>query len=763
MRRVCLVVLVGWLVGGAALAPESFAQDIEGAPHVRLPPLSQNDRAALQHNTPDGPQAFATAREVDEPLAALLTWEDQGAATRIGRGYVTSPGAKTLNLGFRDLDLPAGAYLAVSRPDGTQERGPYPAETADGTLFTPVVAHETVRITVAVPQYVRLPRGRLVHVGHGWQPPERAFNPVRPQAAGSCNIDVACAAASDWGEAASSVGRITYMRNDRQFSCSGALVNTTEGPIASYFLTAQHCVDTQQQASTAVFYWNYEHPTCRPPGSSESGQTSSADPFEDTSVGASLRASIGTGTIAGGPDVTLLEVEEPLSPAFGLHFSGWRRADQAPGTSATVHHPGGFAKRISFDDDPATITSYASNSKGDATHLRVADWDAGTTEPGSSGAPLFDSAQRITGVLSGGLAACGVDRPDWYGRLAAAWEGPAPSKRLRDWLDPAGMDAATTERAEQGAHIGPPPAISTLRASADGPRSASVAWNVPSFSREAPVQRYRVRVDASPIRNAEDFAAARPLTAPLPTRPGNEQTLRISDLWPETPYYVAIQTENAAGRSVLTTLNTPVALPDRVAPAAITDLRIVTLQPEEVSLAWTAPGDDGARGTAASYDLRYAERPIETRQDFAQAVPLDVSVQPDTAATPEHVALTNLPRNTPLYFGLTAVDNAGNESPVARTQRNVTLINGAQQVEGPMPNPAFESAALQVTVQEAQMLRIRLYDTLGRAVGQPLEAQVPALEAQRVALPVERLAAGTYFVHVQGNRFTTTRRLVVVR
>lgn len=763
MRSVLLYVLVGWLIHGAVLAPQSFAQEADGEPHLRLAPLSDDTRAALQTDAPGGPHAFATAREVDEPLADLLAWEPQGTASRIGRGYVTSPGAETLNLGFRDLDLPAGARLMVSHPNGTQERGPYPAETARGTLFTPVIANETVRITVIVPADARPLRGRLVHVGHGWNPPERAFDAVRPQAAGACNIDTACAQADDWGAAASSVGRLTYVRNDAQFSCSGALINTTEGPVATYVLTAQHCVDAQAQAETAVFYWNYEHPSCRPPGSTESGSTSSADPFSQTSTGATLRASIGTGAITGGPDITLLEVEEPLSPAFDLHFSGWTRADTAPEASTTIHHPGGFAKRISFDDDPATITGYATDVEGEATHLRIADWDAGTTEPGSSGAPLLTPDQRITGVLSGGLAACGVNEPDWYGRLAAAWDGPAPSARLRNWLDPAGTGATTTDRARQGAHIAPPPAVSALTVVDTESRSAQVAWTAPTYSSSAPVQRYRVRVDTEPIDDADDFAAARSLAAPVPVGPGTEHVLRINNLWPETPYYVAIQTENAAGRSTLTTLSAPVELPDRVAPATISNLRIAELRPDAVTLAWTAPGDDGMRGTATAYDLRYAEYPIESPSDFAGATPVNTLPPPDTAGTAERITLTDVPKGVPLYFGLEAVDNVGNAAPVARTTRNATLIDAAQQVDGPMPNPATEATQLRVTVREAQTLRIRLYDTLGRAVAQPLDAEVPALQAQRIVLPVAELASGTYFVRVDGAGFQMTRRLVVVR
>lgn len=761
MRNAFLYVLVGWLLGGLFWIPPSAAQNAPAMPHLHLSPLEAS-RAALQSSAPGGPQAFAAARTVDRPLADWLAWEAQGRAVRIGRARVTSAGAETINLGFQDLMLPAGARLTVSHPDGTQARGPYAGAAARGTLFTPLIAGDTALITVVMPAGTSL-QGRLTHVGHGWNPPERAFDPLRPQAAGACNIDTACAAASDWGPEAASVGRITYVRDDTQFSCSGALINTTAGPVAAHFLTAQHCIQAQREARTAVFYWNYEHPTCRPPGSRESGRSSPADPFAQTSTGATLRASIGTGAIAGGPDITLLSVDEPLSPDFNLFFSGWRRTDAAPEASATIHHPGGFAKRISFDDDPATVTGYGRETEGEATHLRIEGWDAGTTEPGSSGAPLFDTDQRITGVLSGGQAACGIDAPDWYGRLAAAWEGEDAGGRLRDWLDPEATGAPITDHAAQGALIDPPPPVAALSVTAKDVRSAQVAWQTPVYDAAAPVRRYRVRMDTQPIATRADFADATPVARPLARAPRSPETLQVPGLWPETPYYVAIQSENAAGWSRPTALPAPLTLPDRIAPRAVQDLQQAAPTPEAVTLTWTAPGDDGLRGAASAYDLRYAETPIETMDDFARAVPVPAVPVPDTAGTRERVSLSDVPRNTPLYFGLVAVDNAGNTSGLARTTRNVTLIDGAQQVQGPMPNPASGPSVLRVTVQTAQALRIRIYDTLGRAVGQPLERAVPALQAQRIALPVDALASGTYFVRVEGTGFAVTRRLVVVR
>ena len=67
-------------------------------------------------------------------------------------------------------------------------------------------------------------------------------------------------------------------------------------------------------------------------------------------------------------------------------------------------------------------------------------WEDGVTEPGSSGAPLFNSTHSVIGQLHGGNSSC--DNPtgsDWYGKLSLSWTGNGNTysrRRLIDWLDP---------------------------------------------------------------------------------------------------------------------------------------------------------------------------------------------------------------------------------------------------------------------------------------------------------------------------------------
>ena len=90
--------------------------------------------------------------------------------------------------------------------------------------------------------------------------------------------------------------------------------------------------------------------------------------------------------------------------------------------------------------------------------------------------------------------------------------------------------------------------------------------------------------------------------------------------------------------------------------------------PGPVTLNWTAPGDDGASGTATSYDVRYSMTPIADFVTFASATPVVGEPLPHAAGTFESLEV-NLPPGT-YYFALRTRDEADNESGLS----NVPVI-----------------------------------------------------------------------------------------
>ncbi|MGH8528475.1 MAG: trypsin-like serine peptidase [Nevskiales bacterium] len=428
----------------AALPPglQNLTGELQVVPQIILPSL---DGAALKARLAQNsgqPQPLIIAESIlTELLPAAGKWEPLNSGDWVWRLRLSSRQAKSLHLRFEDLTLPADAQLFVYSPGGADVRGPYTAAdlTSERKLWTPIVRGEELVIELVTPSATKEQVGfRITNVYFGfeefWKQEEAPFKE------GNCHIDVVCAAAAPYANEVRAVGRITFDIAGGILGigattglCSGQLLNNTASDNRQYFLTANHCISSAGGASSVVAYWNYQKSTCG--GANDGSQN-------DTQVGGTtLRAT------SGGSDFTLLEFIRPLNSASNLFFSGWDRSEAPAGSAFTIHHPDGTEKRISFENNPLQITSFSgTTSPGDGNALRVVDWDMGSTEPGSSGAGLWNAQHRVVGQLSQGRSACGNDESDWYGRFARSWTGGGTSgSRLSNWLDPGNTGATLAD------------------------------------------------------------------------------------------------------------------------------------------------------------------------------------------------------------------------------------------------------------------------------------------------------------------------------
>lgn len=92
-----------------------------------------------------------------------------------------------------------------------------------------------------------------------------------------------------------------------------------------------------------------------------------------------------------------------------------------------------------------------------------------------------------------------------------------------------------------------------------------------------------------------------------------------------------------------------------VAPA------LALAQSDSVVVRWTAPGDDGNVGTAATYDLRVSLSPI-TGGNFAQALSVPGMPAPRVSGSSQAVTVFGLTRGNTYYFAIKTADDKGNWS-----------------------------------------------------------------------------------------------------
>lgn len=399
-------------------------------PVVNTAELEAEDRDRERSGRPFAPR-FAKNIEVIYTLDNSGTWETLNNGSRLWRLRIVSPGALSLNLGLERFELPTGAEFWILAPNGSGAQGPYTRSNQNGAggLWTAVVIGEEIVVELRVPKGTEA-NLKIVSVNHGY----RFFGEreaLIPNKRGACNINVACPEGDPWRDQIRSVARISI---SGMYLCTAQLVNNTIEDFTPYVLTAQHCVEQSSDAPSVVAYWNFQSPECNDLAGGNLSQNQSGSTF------------ISSSEYETGSDFTLLELDDQPQPSFNVYYSGWDARDQLPSATTVIHHPSGDEKSISFDDDPPTVTSLGgSASPGDGGYLRVADWDVGTTEAGSSGSCLFNStSKRCVGTLSGGYAACGNNEPDWFGWVHAHWMGEGSSAtRLSDWLDPGNTGALT--------------------------------------------------------------------------------------------------------------------------------------------------------------------------------------------------------------------------------------------------------------------------------------------------------------------------------
>ena len=185
---------------------------------------------------------------------------------------------------------------------------------------------------------------------------------------------------------------------------------------------------------------------------------------------------------------------------------------------------------------------------------------------------------------------------------------------------------------------------------------------------------------------------------------------------------------------------------------------------ESVTLQWTTASETNNAG----FEVQRAEGATDTAGTTDAT---DENVSWTTLAFVEGAGTTDQPQSYAFTadvpvgthrFRLRQVDTGGTESFSEPVEVDVTL-DKAYQLSQAYPNPMRSQATLDLTVQEAQPVTATVYDLLGRRVETVHRGNVAANTPTELRVSADGLSSGTYFVRVEGESFTATRRLTVVR
>ncbi|MBL3657204.1 T9SS type A sorting domain-containing protein [Fulvivirga sediminis] len=363
--------------------------------------------ASVHHVSLQDKGAFAHLEEVD------FSSEEDGEWTkvddvRIWRLGIQSTGASSLYLTFSSkLGTEASIYLYGP---GYKNLLAKHNLTLNRRFSLSPIFNDSLIIEINVP--ASAPHKGALHI-HKIYSGFAKLNQANRMA--TCSENINCENGDLWQTEKRSVCKII---SNGQVS-TGTLIGNTNRSDTPYLITSNHSIYNENIASEALFIFNYEANDCN-------------DDTETPSYSISGGALVSTNKNL---DVSLIRLYEIPPKDIAPYYAGWSIASSPPKRSACIHHPYGKKKEVAIEYHSASSSQY-SNDYDSESAWKIDHWEIGTTEPGSSGAGLFNQDHQLTGTLTGGRASCSSPTDDYFSKLSLAWDKyQVADQQLKHWLD----------------------------------------------------------------------------------------------------------------------------------------------------------------------------------------------------------------------------------------------------------------------------------------------------------------------------------------
>lgn len=220
-------------------------------------------------------------------------------------------------------------------------------------------------------------------------------------------------------------------------------------------------------------------------------------------------------------------------------------------------------------------------------------------------------------------------------------------------------------------------APASLTAGSETTNSLALSW----MNSETNGSYYIIKRSTSEI-TVENFDDATTLGG-APTVAIGNQGYVAKNLSSDTTYYFAIKLVDTLGNaSAIATASgktsTLATVPtDNTAPSAIADLLVSAGSPatSQMTLTWTATGDDGDSGIASKYIIKRSTSAITDDAKFNAATTIFNTLSPKSVNLAETFTVTGLSANTTYYFAIKVQDEVPNTSVISNVSNLATLAN----------------------------------------------------------------------------------------
>ena len=326
-------------------------------------------------------------------------------------------------------------------------------------------------------------------------------------------------------------------------------------------------------------------------------------------------------------------------------------------------------------DDGATGTATTYDVRYSTSTITAGNWASATQATGEPAPQVAGSAETftVTGLSEGITYFFAIKTSDEVPNESAL--SNVPSAATADATAPDGVTDLAT---------------GTVTTS-----SVDLSWTAPGDDgATGTATTYDVRYSTSTITAGNWASATQATGEPSPQVAGSAETFTVTGLSESTTYFFAIKTsDEVPNESALS--NVPSAATATTAPDAVTDLATGTVTTSSVDLSWTAPGDDGATGTATTYDVRYSTSTI-TAGNWASATQATGEPSPQVAGSAETFTVTGLSESTTYFFAIKTSDEVPNESMLSN-------VPSAATADGTAPDAVADLATGTVTTSSVDL------------------------------------------------------------
>jgi hypothetical protein len=214
--------------------------------------------------------------------------------------------------------------------------------------------------------------------------------------------------------------------------------------------------------------------------------------------------------------------------------------------------------------------------------------------------------------------------------------------------------------------------------------------------------------------------------------------------------------------------------PDVYPPARVADLALRPAgRDTTVTIAWTAPGDDGRLGRASIYRLRYSTTAVgsDTTAWWNAATQVVAMPDPSPAGMRDSCQVAGLASGA-VYYALLI---SGDEVPNWSGYSNVAVISlsasgvadpfagdGSETTLGSWPNPFTARTDIRYVLPEPGRVRLAVFDPQGRCVATLVDGP-QAAGPQRFTWNAPSMPAGVYFFRLETGGAHQKRKIVITR